>query len=161
VFVEEKLLSLMNQFSVPRSNVVVDQDGIGGGVYDHLPGIVGFVNNGRPIEQLIVKKLESPSFEGGKIHNFRNLKAQCYFKLAELVSEGKISVYTDIPLDVKNFLIEDLEQIKRKDADKDGKLEIVPKDEIKEKIGRSTDFGDALMMRMYWELKSRSIGYAF
>jgi hypothetical protein len=35
--------------------------------------------------------------------------------------------------------------------DKDGKLKLMPKDEIKLKLGRSPDFADALMMRMWFE----------
>jgi phage terminase large subunit len=37
----------------------------------------------------------------------------------------------------KEMLIADMEQMKRKDADKDGKLKIMPKDEVKEHLGRS------------------------
>ena len=40
-----------------------------------------------------------------------------------------------------------------KDADKDGKRRVVPKDEVKEVLGRSPDSGDCLLMRMYFELK--------
>jgi hypothetical protein len=59
----------------------------------------------------------------------------------------------------KDMLIEDLEQMKRKDADKDGKLKILGKDEVKERLGRSPDFGDALMMRMFFELKPAGSGF--
>ena len=38
-------------------------------------------------------------------------------------------------------------------SDKEGKLEIVPKDDIKVMLGRSPDYGDALMMRMVFELE--------
>jgi len=51
------------------------------------------------------------------------------------------------------MLIEELEQIKSKDIDKDTKLKIVSKDEIKEVLGRSPDFSDTLMMRSYFEYK--------
>ena len=37
--------------------------------------------------------------------------------------------------------------------DTDGKLEVLKKKEIKELIGRSPDFTDAMMMRMYFDLK--------
>ena len=35
--------------------------------------------------------------------------------------------------------------------DKDGKKAVVPKDLVKAAIGRSPDFSDALMMRMFFE----------
>jgi hypothetical protein len=49
----------------------------------------------------------------------------------------------------KEILVADMEQMKRKDAHKDGKLKIMPNDEVKEHLGRSPDFGDALMMRCF------------
>jgi hypothetical protein len=93
------------------------------------------------------------------MHNFANLKSQCYFKLADYVNEGKISVYREINPKYRELIIEDLEQIKRKDPDKDGKLAIVSKEDIKELIGRSTDFSDAIMMRMWYEVAKHIGGY--
>ena len=36
--------------------------------------------------------------------------------------------------------------------DKDGKLKLIPKENIRSIIGRSPDYSDAIMMRMYYEL---------
>ena len=41
----------------------------------------------------------------------------------------------------------------RKNFDKDTKLQLIGKEEVKSAIGRSPDFSDALAMRMYYELK--------
>ena len=38
------------------------------------------------------------------------------------------------------------------DVDSDGKLAILPKYKVRELLGRSPDYADALMMRMYFEL---------
>jgi len=100
------------------------------------------------------RAIETKATVQAQIHNFANLKAQCYFKLADYVNTAKISCYADIPINIKNLLIEDLEQIKAKDIDKDGKLRVIGKDEIKESLGRSPDVGDAIMMRMVGELKN-------
>ena len=35
---------------VRRSNIVLDEDGVGGGVVDSVEGCIGFVNNSRPLE---------------------------------------------------------------------------------------------------------------
>ncbi|HVI80408.1 MAG TPA: hypothetical protein VM715_20095, partial [Candidatus Acidoferrum sp.] len=48
---------------------------------------------------------------------------------------------------------QELEHVKRRDPDKDGKLKVLQKDEIKELLGRSPDFADMLMMRMFFELQ--------
>ncbi len=52
---------------------------------------------------------------------------------------------------VKESLIEELEQLRTKEIDKDGKLQVISKDEIKERIGRSSDLMDMLYMRCWFE----------
>jgi hypothetical protein len=54
---------------------------------------------------------------------------------------------------IKEIIIEELEQIKGEAMDSDQKLRIITKDKIKEIIGRSPDYADTLMMRMWFELK--------
>ena len=149
---ETRLLieDLAKQYSIPRSRIVIDEDGIGGGLVDEISGVKGFVNNSRPLE----KKESQTSYTNIPRHNFSNLKSQCYFKLADYVREGKISC-PNVDIKTKNLIIEDLEQIKRKDADKDGKLAVIGKEEIKPLLkGRSPDYGDAMMMRMLFELRA-------
>ena len=51
--------------------------------------------------------------------------------------------------------MQELEQVKAKDVDKDKPLAIISKDDIKDNIGRSPDFSDTLMMRMYFDLVPR------
>jgi len=137
------LNNLSRVYHVPNSNIVIDDDGVGGmGVVDYIKGVKGFINNSTPIESKV----------GKKIHNYANLKTQCYFKLAEKVNKGEIEI-CDISPECKDLIIADLEQIAQKDIDKDGKIKILTKEEIKEKLGRSTDYSDALMMRCLFELK--------
>jgi len=125
-----------NELRIPMSSVVVDEDGIGGGVKDILR-CQGFVNNSTPM------KVE------GEKENFSNLKSQCYFKLADKVRDNEVYIKDT---SIQEVLIQELEQIKQKDMDKDGKKSIIPKDKIKELIGRSPDYADMLMMRVYFEL---------
>ena len=56
------------------------------------------------------------------------------------------------PAGDQDEIMEDLSQIKQKDMDKDGKLKIVGKDEVREALGRSPDSGDTFLMRMWFEL---------
>ena len=132
---------LRRLYSVPLSNIVADEDGVGGGVVDGLK-CMGFVNNSAPVEIKGVKQ------------NYTNLKSQCYFLLSEKINKAEIYVQTD-DIQIKNNLIQELEQVKRKDFDKDGKLAVIPKEQVKEKIGRSPDYSDALMMRMYFETRKK------
>lgn len=126
--------SLKNTYEVPLLNIIVDEDGVGGGVVDMLK-CRGFVSNSRPTDG-----------------NYTNLKSQCYYKLSSMVNDNKLFLQTD-DLQSKEELIEELGLIKRKDYDKDGKLAIVGKEDIKQIIKRSTDEADCLMMRMFFEIQ--------
>ncbi len=132
--VVDEIRLLQQQNNVRLTNIIVDEDGVGGGVKDYMK-CRGFVNNSRAI----------------KGENYQNLKTQCYYKLADLVNTAQIGI--DCPdINVKNLIIEELEQVRTKDADKDNKLQIIPKETVKDIIGRSPDYADALAMRMFFEL---------
>ena len=40
--------------------------------------------------------------------------------------------------------------MKGKDVEKDAPLQVVPKEQMKDYLGRSPDYGDMLMIRMYF-----------
>lgn len=131
---------LQQQYKIKNSNTIVDEDWVWGWVVDQLE-CKWFVNNSSPIL----------SDEEKKIRNYKNLKDQCYFELQHIIESWKILL---IPMnsDNKELIIEELDVIKQKAPDKWGKLQILPKDKIKELINRSPDFADAIAMRMYFEL---------
>ncbi len=142
----EAVLSMSKKYQVPRSHIAVDDDGVGGGVADMLPGCVRFQGGAKPIE---VK---------GKEQNYWNLKAQCSYAWADRVNERRAAVLCgDKTLSdgrrVRDYLEEDLAWMKRDKIDQDGKLRILPKEKVKEGLGRSPDFGDVPMMRMVFELR--------
>lgn len=136
VEVADKIRQKANMLSIPMSSVVVDEDGVGGGVKDILR-CQGFVNNSTPM------KVE------GEKENFSNLKSQCYFKLADKVNDNEVYIKDQ---SIRDVMIQELEQIKQKDMDKDGKKAVIPKDQIKDLIGRSPDYADMLMMRVYFDM---------
>jgi len=127
---------------IPYSHIIVDEDGVGGGVVDILSGIKGFVGNSTPLLNPETQEKE----------NYRNLRTQCYYILADQINRHRIAIETQ-DSKFKEMLTEELEQVKAKDLDKDSKLLLVPKDEVKELIGRSPDYSDCLMMRMWFLLK--------
>ena len=49
--------------------------------------------------------------------------------------------------------MEEMEQVKLRDIDKDGKQGIIPKERVKELIGRSPDEWDSIMMRYWFALR--------
>lgn len=136
----QRIKDLQQKHSIPNSNTIVDEDGVGGGVMDILK-CKGFVNNSRPLPNPITKKDE----------NYNNLKSQCYFRLAERINKGELFIDCN-DVEIKRLIIEELEQVKQYNMDKDGKKQVMPKDKVKELIGRSPDFSDTLMMREWFEL---------
>jgi hypothetical protein len=125
---------LAKKHSIPYSQIIADEDGIGAGTVDQL-SCKGFVNNSKALTG-----------------NYINLKSECYYKLAELINQAGVWVMTE-DVTIKKELTEELEWVQRHNADKDGKLAVLPKDKVKEHLGRSPDISDALMMRMWFELK--------
>jgi phage terminase large subunit len=144
-----KARELQQRQGIPNSRTIVDDDGVGGGVVDIL-GCKGFVNNSRPLPNPITHEDE----------NFANLKSQCYYKLAERIN--KSGLFIDCKdVEVKQLIIQELEQVKQHNMDKDGKKAVLPKDKVKENIGRSPDFADTLMMREWFELAPKLTWVAF
>lgn len=150
---ESKFKGILRDEKIPYSHSILDEDGIGGGVVDHMDGVVGFVANTAPFENVrtLVKE------------NYQNLKSQCAYKLAELTNGHKIAFSPDFSIETniegmnlekfKDMVTEELKQVKQKDGDKDGKLKIISKEEMVENIGRSPDILDNFIMRMYFVIK--------
>jgi len=139
---EEDIREILMLEQIPYSNAVVDEDGIGGGVVDHLTGIKGFMGNRTPMIDPIQHEKR----------NYKNLRSQAYFVLADKVNRHEIKISAELTEKQKDFIIGDLQAIKRLDTNADAKLQLISKDKIKENIGRSPDYGDMLAMRMYFEL---------
>lgn len=139
VEVSEIIRELSHKYKIPMSQIVIDEDGVGGGLVDILKGCKGFINNSKALNG----------------ENYTNLKTQCYYKLAELINNNKLS-WINIDIENKELLIEELEQVKAKDYDKDGKLFILSKEKVKELIGRSPDISDAMMLRCYFEISKQN-----
>lgn len=145
-------------YQIPYSNIMVDEDGIGGAVVDGMFGVRGFVANSSPIPtftQITGKFSQLENFLIPK-SNFSNLKSQCAFKLAELLNEHRIAFRVD---NYRNEIIEDLSALLRhKKVDGDGKLAIKSKEDVKQDIGHSPDIGDTIIYRAWFELKKESMG---
>lgn len=137
--IQNAINGLKTKYSVPNSQIIADEDGVGGGVVDNCR-IKGFVNNSRALND----------------ENYSNLKTQCYYKLSEKINNNELFFETEVSTKQKEMIIEDLEQVKSYNADKDGKMQVLPKSEIKQLIGRSPDYSDAMAMRLYFELKPKT-----
>lgn len=135
----DRIKAIAKEYRIPVSRIIVDEDGLGSGIVDMLH-CKGFVNNSSPLKVKGVKP------------NFANLKAQCYYHFADMVNKGEVWVQDYGTERDKELTIEELEVIRAKDVDKDRKLQIIPKDQMKLILGRSPDYADSLMMRSYFDL---------
>lgn len=135
----ERIKEFQRKYLITNESTICDEDGVGGGVVDILR-CKGFVNNSKPVE-----------VPGKEPENFSNLKSQCYFHLADRINNGGVYIVCTDP-EIKQLIIEELEQVKQYNMDKDSKRAVLPKDKVKELIGRSPDFADTLMMREWFEL---------
>ncbi len=140
--IEEDLKKIAEKTKTPRSNIVADSGGLGKYLESYMKGIKEFDG---------ARKAYSKEF--------KNLRAECYFKLAELVNQGKIYFECDDP-DLQDKITTELMQIKQDKLDDDEvKKRIIPKEDIKNSLGGSSpDFADVLMMRMLFLVGVGQVG---
>jgi hypothetical protein len=130
VEIQNCINAMRMKHGIPTINCLADEDGVGGGVVDNCK-IKGFINGSKPVNP-----------------NYQNLKTECAYELAEVINEYGIYIECELPEEDQEAINEELGQLKTYDSDKDGKLRILPKEKIKENIGRSPDWLDVFIMRM-------------
>lgn len=136
--IEQDITRLMTVNSVSRSNTVADSDGLGNYLESYLNGIKTFHGNAKANDA-----------------EFTNLKAECAFKLAEMINERKIKIVCTA--EQKQAIIEEIGVLKRDKVDNDEtKKRIISKETMKELINRSPDYLDMLIMGMYWHVTPKN-----
>lgn len=148
------------QERIPYSQILVDAIGVGAGVASSslLSGIIGFKSSYQSIKTDI-DPVRLPNVHytnyAPLTTEYRNLRSQCLFTLADLVNNHKFAVKT-ADTRIKEMIIEELSTYQ--DASKgDGKRFATPKEDITALIGRSPDITDTLIMRMYFVIKERML----
>lgn len=143
-FIVDEIKTLQKKYNVNNNNVIVDEDGVGGGVVDYLH-CNGFVNNSVPIKV------------NGLKDNFASLKDQCYYYLSEKINRNEI--YVDCNEKIERHLTEELEMVRLPKEIDTSRIRLMSKDEIKKRIGRSPDYSDALMMRIWFNVNPNKGSY--
>lgn len=139
----DKIKATQSKYGIRNSRIVYDNDGVGafiGGKGGFIPGAIQFKNGGKPIK---VK---------GEVENYANLKTQCSYHMADRIDKGGYYLKA-VTGKHEELLTEELESLKSRDQDKDGKIYIEKKEVEKKLLGRSPDLRDVVMMREYFELK--------
>jgi hypothetical protein len=155
--IREKIRELASTDRIPFSHILVDAVGVG----EHLPhdplldGIIGFKSSFAPIKTDMdivklpnVKYVEKPVL----VSDYKNLRSQCIFTLADLVNNHKIA--SEVTGEAKEKILEEL-PLYQDASQSDGKRFATPKEDVKEMLGRSPDDSDTWIMRMYFEIMGR------
>jgi hypothetical protein len=140
---------------IPFSHIAVDAIGVGAGVASSsmLDGIIGFKSSFAPFRtDKDIVKLPNTGYIGTHqpmTADFKNLRSQCVFRLADIVNNHKIA--SMVSGEFKSKVIEELATYQDASTG-DGKRMATTKDDVKALIGRSPDHSDCYIMRMYFEI---------
>lgn len=154
-----KIREYAAQEKIPYSHIIVDAIGVGAGVASSslLDGIIGYKSSYAAIKtDMDIVKLPNVSYLNNsfvpKVTDYKNLRSQCVFTLADLVNNHKLS--TKIQGEGRDRIVEELSAYQ--DVSKgDGKRMATQKEDVKNAIGRSPDESDCFIMRMYFEVVKR------
>jgi len=129
----DKIKDTARIYDVQTRYIAYDSDGVGQFIKQYLRTAKAIINNGKVL----------------KNENYKNLKSQLYYKLGELIRDGKIKIKTN---KFKKELDGELLCIKRKIREtSESKMEINSKDDQKKIIGHSPDYADAMAYKMIFE----------
>lgn len=130
--VEQLLRNKAEKFAVMQSNIAYDADGLGSFLRGYLNQAKPFVNGSKAPNDI-----------------YKNLKNQCAYELAKRINNGELYINCEVN---REAIIQELECLQSFALDAEGKLQTLPKAKIKDIIGRSPDYLDAFIMRMYFEI---------
>lgn len=137
---------------IPMSNTAVDAIGVGAGVASNslLDGIIGFKGSFAPIktdDNIVLLPNVSYTKNANLVSDYKNLRSQCIFTLADLVNNHKIA--SKVTGRQKENVIEELQHYQDVSTG-DGKRMATQTEDIKAIIGRSPDNASTWIMRCYF-----------
>ena len=161
----ESVISQIREYQgeerIPMSNTIVDAIGVGAGVASSslLAGIIGYKSSYAPIRtdrNPVMLPNVHYTKDAPLVSEYRNLRSQCIFLLADYVNNHKIS--SKITGRDREAIIEEL-SLYQDDSQGDGKVSATKKEDVKELLGRSPDDSDCYIQRMFFEIRERLIPY--
>jgi len=118
----------------PLSRAVIDVIGVGAGVYDYLKRV------GKKVLSFNASEKSSSTDRSGTL-SFRNKRAEVWWKMGEALNPAYNSNVA-LPPDAEDRLLGEL-TTPTYSYDAQGKIVVQSKDDIRKRIGRSTDWADA------------------
>ena len=142
-FAVDEILEEVRGLEEKPHELMVDVIGLGVGPVDQITAR-GFnptpVNVGKPTQ------IEDDSTDEYSTETeYANLRAMYYWRLRKDFREGRICISKSVPENLISTLAEELESTAWK-HNLSGAIQMISKDEIKKRLGRSPDLADALMM---------------
>lgn len=138
------ILFIAAQYGVDHRDIIIDSDWVWWWVVDWISYCTWFINNSSPIVTWSKQ-------------NYANLKSQCAFELKRRIENWEIAIkreHKDKEKD-RHDLQQELLNTYIDEKSIDWKTKIESKDKMKERIWRSPDLLDTMIMRMYpylrWE----------
>lgn len=152
----QKIREYASLEKIPYSQIAVDAVGVGAGVASSslLDGIIGFKGSFAPIktDDNIVMPNVSVLKVANLVSDYKNLRSQCIFTLADLVNNHKIA--SKVTGRQKENVIEELQHYQDVSTG-DGKRMATQTEDIKAIIGRSPDNASTWLMRMYFVVMNK------
>ena len=138
----DSILFIAGQYDVDHRNIIIDSDWVWGWVVDWISYCTWFINNSSPIVTWSKQ-------------NYANLKSQCAFELKRQIENWEIAIDWDHnnKEQDRHDLQQELLNTYIDEKSLDWKTKIESKDKMKERIWRSPDLLDTMIMRMYPELR--------
>jgi len=149
----EEVRSILVEEKIAYKNAIYDDNGVGwalGG--GELKGMRQFVGSRSPLpsKQQIQVRSRRRFDPAGQNPNYANLKSQCGYYLADKINQHTTS---SVDGDDRDIIIEDLTALLvEKYPEKEAKQQLVAKEDIKDNLGRSPDYGDTYIMRAWFDL---------
>lgn len=152
-----------SQERIPYSQICVDAIGEGASVGSSslLNGIIAYKSSHgafrTDIDPVRLPNVHYAS-HAPLITEYKNLRSQCVFTLAQHVNDHKIAVKVD-DVRIKERIIEEL-ALYQDASTGDGKRMATQKEDIKALLGRSPDISDTLVMRMFFVVREKLLPYS-
>ena len=122
-----------------------------------LDGIIGYKSSYSPIKtdvSIVYLPNVSHIKDVPLVSDYKNLRSQCLFTLADLINNHKIA--SRATGRQKEVILEELSNYQDV-SQGDGKRMATSKEDVKEIIGRSPDNSDTWIMRMFFVLKEKML----
>lgn len=133
--VQDEIRQLQSDYNIKSYNVIYDSQGVGHFIKQEITNAKAFIANAKPF----------------KNEQYKSLKAQCQFKLADKINDNELKICVH---EYQQDIIDELSTMRYKESNQVGKVDIVDKATTKRVLGHSPDFLDSLMMRSYFDYKS-------